>query len=112
MTAKESRLGALHEKLAEHFIKRIEAYDASMVLRAEAASVALANAESPSAFDDLPQLDLFADLSPALLGVMAKFLKDNEITCNADDEASDVNKLKEQLRGRRTTGNVEHIDFG
>lgn len=101
MTAKESELGKLHEKLAQHFIKRIEAYDAHIELAAEINE------------DDMsPSLDLFADLSPALLGVMAKFLKDNEITCNADDAESDVSKLREQLRNRRTTGNVTHADFG
>jgi len=89
MAAKEQKLGKLHELLTDHFIKALKSLDAGKELNLEDT--------------------IMVGLSPALLGVMAKFLKDNEITCQVGDEGSDIAKLRDQLNGRRTVGNVTHI---
>ena len=97
MAAKESRLGKLHELLAEHFIAALDAYELSM-----------SSGKDPDTDMDLEET-LMVGLSPALLGVMAKFLKDNEITCQVDEEGNDLEELRRKLEGRRQVGNVTHL---
>lgn len=84
--AKESKLAALHEVVAEVLITQI----------GEKAEEELA---------DGSMVELFT-ATPALLTCAMKFLKDNEITC-AVEASSKVNELAQKLEDRRRGhGNV------
>ena len=48
------------------------------------------------------------EVNPAMLAVITKFLKDNEVTCaRGEDEGHD--ELRDKMRKRKKVGNVTHI---
>lgn len=69
--ATETKLGKLHDKVADVMLNALETYD-------EVNEKAQASADEETPFIPL-------EPSAALLGAITKFLKDNEITCNTDE---------------------------
>lgn len=89
MTATEGKLGDLHDKVADVLIGALDR------------SEKLATATGEEVFP--------IEVNPALISVATKFLKDNEITCQAG-EGSKTQELQEQLnKRRRTVNNVTHL---
>lgn len=100
--ASENLLGTLHNKVATVMVgildtteKAIEAYkEASETADAET----LATMQRP-------------ELSPAMLSAMTKFLSDNNITCNPEEDSAQ-SELEQRLaskRRRKAVGNVVPI---
>ena len=89
MAARESQLGALHEKVATVMVRILD-------------QVAVAQDK----FDDMVQNPDLQDLvlpevSPAMLGAMTKFLSDNKITC-VPEESEQMSELARTLAAKRT----------
>lgn len=82
--ATEGRLGDLHNKIAEVMI---------------------------SALDNIASDDE-AELNPALLSVMVRFLDSNKVTC-APEAGNSMGELEQRLaekaKKRRSVGNVVHL---
>jgi hypothetical protein len=103
-TATNKELGELHKALAKRMQISLEAADAAQFLLDEFA-------------EDLPTpvidyLEKQSAASPALLTAVAKFLKDNDITCTIEDseELGDLEKRLRDKRSRKKVGNVEYLD--
>ena len=98
--ASEALLGTLHNKVATVMVgilstteKAIEAYEeASETADAET----LATMQKP-------------ELSPAMLSAMTKFLSDNSITCNPEEDTAMTDleaRLRSKQQRKRSVGNV------
>lgn len=90
--ANEETLGTLHAKVAEVMLNALNSTD---MLNEQ---IAADNEKARQA----DQLDAIRDLiepSPALLGAITKFLKDNEITCNTEDSVG-LTALQQQLANK------------
>ena len=103
-TATDKQLGELHGVLAERMKLALESADSAQYLLDEFA-------------EDLPTpvieyLEKQTAASPALLTAVAKFLKDNSITCAVEDSAemTDLQKRLKEKQRRKKVGNVEYID--
>jgi len=99
-TATESELAALHNKLAE-------------VLRYELDKGTVAERLLDEFSDELPDevidfLQSSRKCSPAIVSAAIKFLKDNEITCQADDNEA-ISELHRTLANKRTRSSVANI---
>lgn len=97
--ASDKELGVLHKKLAKAMSDALESSDAAKVLLDEHA-------------EDLPGpvldfLERHASANPALLTAIAKFLKDNDITC-AKEDSKEMTELEQRLaaKKRKSVGNV------
>lgn len=102
--ATDKELGELHAVLAKRMRLSLEAADAAEYLLSEFG-------------EDLPTpvieyLEKQSAASPALLTAVAKFLKDNDITCAVEDseEMTDLQKRLSQKQKRKSVGNVSYID--
>lgn len=90
--AKETKLGKLHDRLADVFIRVLERYETRM--------------KAPSQEDlEADMLDEILEFepSPAMLSAIAKFLKDNEIGIDVDqqDKLSATQMRLDDLKNRR-----------
>lgn len=101
--ASENELSELHKKLAQSFSKQLDQSDRASVLLSEYG-------------DELPEavvsfLEDVSTVSPALLTAVAKFLKDNEITCVVE-ETEEMSELASILQNKRRArvGNVIPFD--
>lgn len=98
--ATEKTLAELHGKLAISMMRALEESEQAQVL------LDIYLEELPDEVADF--LREKAQDNPSLLTAIGKFLKDNKITCAAED-SDELNELAETLRnkrGRRTVGNV------
>lgn len=96
--ASEGALGALHNKVAVVLTKTLDTYDNLSDLT---------NERIQAAKDD-PEMEVpdVKEVSAALLSAAIKFLKDNDITCQAD-ESEAMSALERSLAARRAArGNV------
>ena len=92
MAAETKELNALHAKLAQHMARALEQQDTAKLLITD--------------FPDLPEpvikfLENAASDNPALMTVIAKFLKDNSIT-SAPEESKDLTEIQKLLKNKRS----------
>jgi len=94
--ATEGKLGQLHAKVADVMLSVLNSYD-TMQRVVEEKLTTLEGGE------ELPQL---VEPSASLLGAITKFLKDNDVTCQPEENAalSDLERRLEHKRANR--GNV------
>jgi len=106
-SATEKELSVLHKKVATVLLKKLESADQATYLLAKYSDI---DDEEPLLPEDVRDyLEKQMDASPALLTVITKFLKDNDITAVVDEskEMSDLDKALEAKRSRRkSVGNV------
>lgn len=100
--ASDKVLGELHGKLADSMLKALSASDTAIMLLDEFG-------------DELPMpvitfLTQHAEANPSLLTSIAKFLKDNNITCSIEDSES-MSALGKTLasKPKRSVGNVTQL---
>lgn len=99
--ATEKELSELHRRVAKTLIAKLDSADqATYLLSIER--------EEPLPEDILKYLEKQSDASPALLTVITKFLKDNDITAVVDEskELTDLEQRLQAKRTRRVVGNV------
>lgn len=100
--ASDKLLGELHGKLAKSMMNSLAASEQASQLLEEFGD------ELPGAVQTF--LSKLEENSPALLTAIAKFLKDNSITCSIEDN-DDMTELQKRLDGRRKrVGNVIPMD--
>ena len=93
--ATEQKLGKLHDKLADLFLKVLKGYE----LRTEV----LDRIASADDMEDELMEELFSaniEPSPAMLSAVAKFLKDNEISVDRA-ELDQLSAQQERLKARK-----------
>lgn len=95
--AKETRLGDLHNKVAEVMIKALD-------------QVQIAQDKYEAGNVDTELIDSPPEVAPALLSVMVKFLDSNKITC-APEAGNQMSELEKKLAEKKTrrVGNVVHL---
>ncbi len=105
--ASEQELGKLHNKVAKVMVRALDQFEKSQ----DVYDTVLINAE-----DNPDSLIARPEISPALLGVMTKFLNENKITCTPE-ESETMSELEQTLADKRTrrrprkqVGNVVHMD--
>lgn len=101
--ANEKDLGALHSKLARVFTSVLDRYERRMDL---------SNIDTSNLEDELIEKLLEADLdpSPAMLGAVSKFLKDNEILLDSE-EVNELSDMERRLANKRKNrSNVVSLD--
>ena len=98
--ATEKELSELHRKVAKALSDKLDSADKATLLLIEFR-------------EELPEevvefLETQSDASPALLTVITKFLKDNDITAVVDEskELTELDQLLQKKRQRRQVGNV------
>lgn len=102
--ATEALMGALHAKIAAVMAKTLDNVQAAQ----DAWADALANANPDEVMAAVLEMP---DVSPAFLSAVTKFLADNKITCQPEDDAN-MGGLAQQLadkranRKRRAVGNI------
>jgi hypothetical protein len=96
--ATDKELSDLHNKVAKVLLQKLDSSDQATLLLAEFS-------------DDLPEevveyLEKQMDASPALLTVITKFLKDNDITAVVDEskELTDLDRRLAEKRQRKVSG--------
>lgn len=100
--ATDKVLGELHGKLAKSMLAALAASEHAANLLDEYGE------ELPSAVQAF--LVKTADSNPALLTAVAKFLKDNSITCAIEDN-DEMSELEQRLQNKKKrVGNVIPID--
>lgn len=100
--ATDKILGELHGKLAKSMLSALAASEQASALLEEYAD------ELPGAVQAF--LAKTADSNPSLLTAVAKFLKDNSITCAVEDN-EEMSELEARLQSKRKrVGNVIPID--
>ncbi len=99
MAATEHELSELHKKVAKALLRKLESSDQATILLAKYHD----SDESQLPDDVVEYLEEQMDASPALLTVITKFLKDNDITAVVDEskELSDLDKRLDEKRKRR-----------
>ena len=102
--ATDKLLGELHGRLAKSMLGALQASEQAAALLEEYGE------ELPGAVQAF--LVKTADANPALLTAVAKFLKDNKITCAIEDseEMSELEQRLAKKRERKSVGNVIPID--
>jgi hypothetical protein len=99
--ATDAVLGELHGKLAKSMLAALTASEQAAALLEEYSE------ELPGAVQAF--LVRTADTNPALLTAVAKFLKDNSITCAIEDN-DEMSELEKRLQDKRKrVGNVVPI---
>lgn len=101
--ATEKELSALHAKLAKQLNTQLDQSDRAMTLLIKY------RADEALPDDVVRYLEDAVDaVSPALLTVVSKFLKDNDITAVVEEnkELSELDKRLAEKRTRRTVGKV------
>lgn len=99
--ATDKQLGELHSRLALQISKQLE--------QADQAEALLANRDDEDWQEKVVEfLEKCSNASPALLTIAAKFLKDNDITCQVEDskEMTDLEKRLKAKPARKVVGNV------
>lgn len=108
MAATESKLGKLHERMADVMSGALEQHE----LEQEAYKAAIERATEE---DDLSLMPLSAPaINPSLLSVMERFLSNNKITC-VPEEGNAMGDLEQKLEAKKQrrlkqVGNVVHLD--
>lgn len=107
--ATESELSKLHSMVAKNLIKQLEDRDKAKDL----IDITLDIKDLPKEVQDWIQetrlhLIKMTRVSPALIGVITKFLKDNDITAVIEEspEMSDLEQRLAQKKARKIVGNV------
>jgi hypothetical protein len=101
--AKAGELSALHSQVAKVMVNALNVIEV-----AQTNYLAASDLLDEDAVADLPQPP---EASPALLSVITKFLKDNQITA-APEESTELSELEQRLaskRSRKKVGNVTHL---
>lgn len=98
--ASDKELGLLHGELARAYIKALQGSNTAAALLEEYR-------------EDLPLavitfLSEYAEANPSLLTSVAKFLKDNDITCNIDD-SQELSELQQTLSKKPKRATVMSI---
>ncbi len=109
-TASEDTLALLHKKLAEVMMDSLNSFERIEAITDELEQVLATGTDVNR--DEVVRLILkLPTVSPALLAVIAKFLKDNNVTCNAD-ESDEMQSLEKRLanKKRRSVGNITHLE--
>jgi hypothetical protein len=101
--ATEELLGRLHAKVAAVMLGTLDNVEAAQ----EAYNKALENAVDDTMAEALV---LMPEISPAFLSAVTKFLNDNKITCNVEEDKT-MGSLEERLaqkrqRTRKAVGNI------
>ena len=97
--ASDTQLGLLHGKLAKSMSDALEASEAAILLLEE--------------YDELPEkvrmfLEKHALANPALLTTVARFLKDNSITCTIEDH-EEMSILEKTLKNKKRRSSVTNV---
>lgn len=89
--AAEGKLGQLHAKVADVLLSTLSAYDKAQELTQQRLGAAV----------DDPDMEIQTVVEPsgALLGAAIKFLKDNEITCQIEENAG-LSSLEKRLAAK------------
>lgn len=100
MQATDKELGELHKKVARQLASQLENADVALMLLHDH------RGELPEPVVEFLEKCSYA--SPALLTIAAKFLKDNDITCQVEDskEMSDLDKRLAAKKARKQVGNI------
>lgn len=100
-TSKE--LAALHKKISAAMLKALEANERAEALLSEY------GAELPEPVSDF--LDELCTTNPALFQAVTKFLKDNDVTCQIEEDET-TSALQQRLAKKkaRNVGNVTFIE--
>lgn len=101
MQATDKELGELHKKVARQLAVQLE--------QADKAHRLLSRKGEDDWEEEVAEFLLTCSTaSPALLTIAAKFLKDNDITCQVEDskELSNLDKRLAAKRERKAVGNV------
>lgn len=99
-TATEAELGTLHRRVAETMIKALD--------QSEVASGLLIKYPDDLPSDVVDFLESFVDVNPSLLTAATKFLKDNHISCDPEEDSA-LSELENKLQAKK--GNVTSIGF-
>lgn len=98
MAAKESQLGALHEKVATVMVRILDQVEkAQDNFEQIMEAVDTADEDLQEKLKDL----VMPEVSPAMLSAMTKFLSDNKITC-LPEESKAMSDLEKELATKRT----------
>lgn len=95
MSATESKLGALHEKVADVLITALDGEELPGYEDPETGEVVEAKRLAPSA---------------AIIAAATKFLKDNEITCTRD-KGNVLEELEAKMAARRANRQARVVDL-
>jgi len=106
--ATESQLATLHGKVAEVMTAALDQSDRAANLLDKYRSESFKEGDKLPA-DILRFLEDTKEVNPSLLTSATKFLKDNNISCDASED-SRVSELQEKLRNKRK-GTVTSITF-
>lgn len=100
--ANDKELGELHGKLAKSMLAALNASETAKILLDQYSH------ELPA--EVVKFLLGHADANPSLLTAVAKFLKDNQITCAVSD-SEEMSELEKRLKNKKrvSVGNVTHI---
>lgn len=99
--ATEDQLAVLHAKVAETMIASLDQADRALVLLLKDRDVDLPK-------DIVRFLEDVKEVNPTLLTSATKFLKDNNISCDAS-ESSELDELQASLKEKRS--NIRNIKF-
>lgn len=108
MAAKESKLGALHDKMATVMGAALDQVEQQQQVYEFATQKAMEE-------EDIEMIPLSEpNVNPALLSVIERFLSNNNITCipeegNVMGELEQKLAAKKERRARRQVGNVVHL---
>lgn len=103
--ATEDLLSQLHSKLAESMVATIDNSDKATLLLTK-------DRDAPLPDDIVEFLENLREVSPSFMTAAAKFLKDNNITCDPSEDKN-LSELDAALKQRRAAnrGNVTQIPF-
>ena len=108
MSAKESKLGALHDKMATVMGAALDQVETQQ----QVYDLAMSKAKEEEDMDLIPISE--PNINPALLSVIERFLSNNNITClpeegNVMGELEQKLAAKKERRAKRQVGNVVHL---
>lgn len=95
-SAKESLLGELHATVAKIMLNALKAHDAKAIMVMSMVTAAKENGDAEAMANAIIMLP---EPNAALLGAVTKFLKDNEITCNTEDDDT-MSALEQRMKAK------------
>ena len=95
--ASEDKLGSLHDKVADIFLKILKRYDEDMEVDMET-------------IEDKALAEALSQPNPAMLSAMTKFLKDNDIRFESE-KLDSIRDLREKLQNnKKNRGNIVQLN--
>lgn len=100
--ASDVELSKLHGRLAKSMVEALESADEAQALLNKVREI-------PLPPDVVKFLSDCAANSPSLMTAVAKFLKDNKVTCRLED-SEEMSALQQRLKEKKRIGNIVPID--